>query len=390
MTLPVYLDHHATTACAPEVVDAILPWLAERPGNAGVRHHVYGQRAEAAVDAAREQVAAAIGAEPAEIVWTSGATEADNLAILGVADALEGPRHVVVGATEHRAVLDPARALAARGWEVTEVPPGPDGIVTAEAVEAALGPRTALVSVMLANNEVGVIQPVAAIAALCRARGVWCHTDAAQALGKLPLDVRALGVDLLSLSAHKAYGPQGVGALWVRRGRPMVPLEPRQRGGGQERGRRSGTVPVGLVAGFGVAAALALRDLDAGEPERLATLRDRLADALLALEGVVLRGARAPRLPHNLHVTVDGARSADLLAALRHEVACSAGSACSSTDARPSHVLLAMGLSEEEARGALRFGLGRSTRDEDVDRAVEALRRCIPAARARRIPSSMG
>ncbi len=378
--LPVYLDHHATTPCAPSVATAMWPWFTERVGNAGVRHHVYGQQAEAAVEHARTQVAAALVADPVEMVLTSGATEANNLAIFGVADGWSAPGHLVVGSTEHRAVLDPMRRLVSQGWELTEVLPGPDGIIPAAAVAAALRPTTRLVSVMLAHNEIGVLQPVAEIAALCRAAGVLVHTDAAQTLGKVPLDVRALGVDLLSLSAHKAYGPQGIGALWVRRGRPLLTLEPRQLGGGQERGRRSGTVPVALAVGFGAAAALAIEDLGSGEPERQGALRDRLADALLSLPGVTLRGAWSPRLPNNLHITVEGARSADLLAGLRQEVACSAGSACSTSDARPSHVLLAMGLSEEEARGALRFGLGRSTTEHDVDRAIIALRRALPAA----------
>lgn len=385
---PVYLDHHATTPCDPAVAEAMAPWFAGWFGNPASTHHLYGQRAAAAVQVARERIAASIGAEPDAIVLTSGATEADNLAILGLADAHTGPRHLVVSALEHRAVLDPARALQARGWTLTELRPGPDGRHHPDDVAAALRPDTALVSIHAANHEVGVLQPIAEIAARCRAAGVPLHTDAAQAWGKIPLDVGALGVDLLSLSAHKACGPQGIGALWIRRrGRPRIPITARQLGGAQERGLRSGTVPVALAVGFGVAAERVTADLLSGEPARLTALRDRMLAALSTLPGVTVRGSREHRLPNNVHITVEGCSSAALLAALRHHVACSAGSACSSGDARPSPVLLALGLSPEEAAGALRFGLGRVTTDQDVEQALDALVRIIPTVQASREPA---
>lgn len=380
MTGPVYLDHHATTPCDPRVVDAMVAVWRSGAANAASIHHLPGQKAAAQVSLGRERVARSIGAESSEIVFTSGATEANHLALLGVAEAHGRPGHLVVSAVEHRAVLEPARRLAARGWDLTIVAPDADGRVTPEAVAAALRDDTVLVSVQAANSEVGTIQPVAAIAAAAKARGALVHVDAAQAWASVPLDVHALGLDLLSLSAHKAYGPQGVGALWIRRRGPRVPILPIQVGGSQEDGLRAGTVPVALVAGMGVAAELVVADLADGGPARLAARRDRLRDALLALPGVTLRGPHHDRLPGNVHVTVAGVPSAMLLGALRRTIACSAGSACASGDARPSPVLLAMGVPEAEAGGALRFGLGRGTTDDEVDRACDAVARIVPDA----------
>jgi cysteine desulfurase len=374
---PLYLDHHATTPCDPGVVAAMLPYFTEHFGNAGSRQHAWGMRAAAAVDMAREQVAHLIGAAPEEILFTSGATEADNLAIFGVARS-DPRRHLVTVATEHHAVLDPMRRLVQEGWSLTEVEVGPDGVVDPDAVAAALQPDTALVSVMLGNNEIGAVHPVAEITRLARARGALVHTDAVQAAGRLPLDVRTLGVDLMSLTAHKMYGPKGIGALWVRRGRPRVALEPLGYGGGQERGLRSGTLPVPLIVGFGAAAVRAEAGLTSGEPARLTALVDRLWARLRQLDGVVLNGPEAGRLPGNLSVAFAGVTAAALMMELR-PIAVSAGSACSTGRAAPSHVLLAIGRDPELARGTLRFGMGRSTTEDEVDhvadRVEEALRR---------------
>lgn len=380
MAGPIYLDHHATTPLDPAVADAMRPWLDGLFGNAGSTVHGFGLRAKAAVDVARAQVAAAVGADPDDVLFTSGATEADNLAILGLADAVGTPGHVVTVATEHKAVLEPVRALAARGWRTTELVPDATGLVTPNQVEAALADDTRLVSIMLVNNETGVIQPVTEIAERCRARGVLVHTDAVQALGKIAVDRDALGADLLCVSAHKIHGPQGIGALVVRRrGRPRVALTARQLGGGQERGLRPGTVPVMLTVGFGVAAERAAADVASGGPDRVRVLRDALWDHLRAEGGVHLHGSWTHRVAHNLNLRFDGVPSKELFRALRATVACSAGSACSTGKPKPSHVLTAMGVDEADAWGAVRLGLGRSTTAEEVDRAgaaiVEAVRR---------------
>lgn len=376
---PIYLDHHATTPCAPEVIEAMLPYFGVHFGNAGSGQHAWGMRARAAADLAREQVAELIGASPRDVVWTSGATESNNLALLGVARACPSKGHLITVATEHKAVLDPMHQLTREGWALTVLTPGPDGLLHPDQLSEALRPDTALVSVMLANNEIGVIQPVRALAERCRAHGALLHTDAAQATGKIPVQVEQLGADLISLTAHKTCGPKGVGALYVRPGRPRVRLEALQHGGGQERGWRSGTLPVPLLVGFGAAAALAAADLIAGEPDRQRALRDLLWNGLHGL-GPVLHGAASPRLPNNLNLRFDDLSSASLMRALR-PIACSAGSACSTGDAEPSHVLTALGLTATEARGALRFGLGRTTTREDIDATVLALHAAVTQAR---------
>lgn len=375
----IYLDHHATTPCDPGVVEAMLPYFTEHFGNAGSRQHSWGMRAAVAVDMAREQVARLIGAQPEEIVLTSGATESDNLAVLGVARASER-RHLVTVSTEHHAVLDPMRQLAGQGWSLTEVAVGADGVVDPDAVEAALRPDTALVSVMWGNNEIGAVHPVAEIARRCRERGVLVHTDAVQAAGRLALDVRSLGVDLLSLTAHKMYGPKGIGALWVRRGRPQVALEPLVYGGGQERGLRSGTLAVPLIVGFGAAAARAQAGLQQGEPERLSALAGRLWARLQELEGVFLNGPAEGRLPGNLSVAFAGVTAAALMMEVR-PIAISAGSACSTGRAAPSHVLLAIGRDPDLARGTLRFGVGRSTTEAQIDEVGERVVRAVQRLR---------
>lgn len=380
----LYLDHHATTPCDAGVVEQMIPWFTEHFGNPGSRQHGFGLRAAAAVDLARERVAASIGARPEQIVFTSGATEADNLAIFGVARASH-KRHLITCTTEHHAVLDPMRRLAAQGWTLTELVPDRAGLITAEQVEAAITPDTALVSVMLGNNEIGTIQPVAEIARRCRARGVLCHTDAVQAAGRLALDVEGLGVDLMSLTAHKVYGPKGIGALFVRD--LSVGLEPLQLGGGQERGLRSGTLPVPMIVGFGAACSLAVERVAAGEPDRQRALGEALWRGLQPLGGVHLNGPTEGRLAGNVHVSFEGVTSATLMSELR-PIAVSAGSACGSGRARPSHVLEAIGLPDPLARAALRFGLGRSTTLADIDRVLARLAEVLPRLRRRTAPSA--
>jgi cysteine desulfurase len=376
-----YLDHHATTPVDERVLEAMARWAGPDFGNAASTTHAYGWRAQAAVDLAREQLAAALGAaDPAEIVFTSGATESNNLAILGLADAAGMPGHIVTLVTEHPSVLDPCRALQRRGWRVTELPVAADGLVDPDRVEAALEPDTRLVSVMMANNEIGVLQPVAEIAGRCRERGIPFHTDAAQAAGKIPLDAANQELDLVSVSAHKVYGPKGIGMLRVRRrGRGRPRLEPRQYGGGHEGGLRSGTLPVALIVGLARAVEIAL-DEGQAEQDRLKRLRDALCEGLeLALpERVRVNGHPTRRLAGNLNVTflgVDGDRLMSDLGGL----AVSSGSACSSAKAEPSPVLLALGLSPAEARASIRFGLGRSNDEADVRLAVE---RILAAVRA--------
>ena len=376
---PVYLDHQATTPLDPRVLEAMLPWLTAEFGNAASRQHSWGWTAESAVEAAREEVAAALGVAPREVVFTSGATEANNLAILGAARAAKGRRHVVTSAVEHRAVLDPCRQLAAEGFEVTVLAPDATGRVSADAVAAAITGETLLVSLMAANNEVGALNPVAEIGALCAERGVLFHTDAAQAFGKVPLDL-GTGAALASLSAHKLYGPKGVGALWVR-SRPRVPLSPILFGGGHERGLRSGTLNVPAIVGFGVAARLAARERES-EAARLLSLRERLDGAIRgALEGVFLAGHAVDRLPGNLSLSFEGVDGERLVAELR-DVAVSSGSACTTASGEPSHVLAALGVPPALAKATLRFGLGRFTTAAEVDLAAGAVVAAVRRLRA--------
>jgi cysteine desulfurase len=373
LNLPIYLDNHATTCPDPRVVEVMLPYFTTIYGNAASLAHRFGWDAAAAVDRARAQVADAIGAEPAEIILTSGATEANNLAIKGALPHLKRKgNHLVAAATEHKAVLDPLRRLAREGWDLTIVPPDAYGLIAPEAIESALIDRTVLVSVMVANNEVGTINPIAAIGRLCRDRGIVFHTDATQAVGKIPLDVQADAIDLLSLSGHKIYGPKGVGALYVRRRDPQVRLTPLFDGGGHERGFRSGTIAVPLVVGLGAALELALQERDT-EAARLSALRDRLHDGLAArLPAIRLNGHPTRRLPGNLNLSFAGVDGEALLMAMR-DVAVSSGAACTSANPEPSHVLRAIGLDEDLARASLRFGLGRFTTAEEIDFAIDAV-----------------
>lgn len=369
---PVYLDCQSTTPVDPRVLDAMLPYFTERFGNPHSSSHMFGGEAAEAVEAARAQVAALIGAEAREIVFTSGATESNNLAIKGAARFLRGRRNrVVTLATEHKCVLESARRLEREGFETAVLPVGADGLIELDRLAEAIDARTALVSVMAANNEIGVVQDLAAIGALCRRHGVLFHSDAAQAVGKLPIDVEAMNIDLLSISGHKIYGPKGVGALYVRR-RPRVRLEPLFDGGGQERTFRSGTLPVPLCVGLGAACAVAQTEM-AEEGERLGRLRDRLLDRLLvALPGTVLNGDRHRRLAGNLSVAFPGVDALALLKALP-DLAVSTGSACTSAAVEPSYVLRAIGLADELAAGALRIGLGRFTTEAEVEFAADAL-----------------
>jgi cysteine desulfurase len=370
---PVYLDNHATTRTDPRVVEAIIPYFAEIYGNSASVSHRFGWDAAEAVERARAQVAEAIGAEAREIVFTSGATESNNLAIKGTARArARAGNHIVTAVTEHKAVLDPIKRLARQGCEITIVPCDDCGRISADAVASALTDRTVLVSIMAANNEVGTINPIAEIGRLCHERGIVFHTDAAQAVGKIPLDVHSAGVDLLSLSAHKIYGPKGIGALYVRRRDPQVRLEPLVDGGGHERGLRSGTVAVPLVVGLGLAVEIAGRERPE-EAIRVLELRDRLHEGIARLiPAIRLNGPPGGRLPGNLNLSFADVDGEALMMAMR-DVAVSSGSACSSASPEPSHVLLAMGLSEDMARASLRFGVGRFTTAEEIDFAVEAV-----------------
>ena len=376
----IYLDAHATTPVDPRVLDAMLPFLRDRAGNASSVDHAAGRQARDAVEAARRQVAAVIGASHKDIVFTSGATESDNLAIKGVADTGIHGNVIVTVATEHRAVLDPCRRLVARGFKLREVKVGSDGLVDLAALEAVLDARTILVSVMAANNEIGVLQPLAAIGRLTRARGILFHTDAAQAFGRIPIDVDAMGIDLLSISGHKIHGPQGVGALYVRSRQPTVRLAALFDGGGHERGVRPGTLNVPGIVGLGAAAAICAAEM-AAETTRLALLRDRLLAGLrAAIAGVHVNGALEPRLAHNLNVSIDG--TDETLASRLDGLAVSAGSACATGRIEPSHVLRALGVDAARAHGTLRFGLHRFTTEADVDRAIAIVRDGVERLRA--------
>ncbi len=372
---PIYLDYQATTPTDPRVVAAMTPYFFERFGNPHSVHHAIGRQAEAAVETARAQVAALINAEPREIVFTSGATESNNLAIKGVGRFQKiygrGTPHLVTCATEHKCVLESARRMESEGARVTYLPVRADGLVDLETLEAALTPDTVLVSVMTVNNEIGVIQPVAKIGALCRSRRIVFHTDAAQAVGKLSIDVQAANIDLMSLSGHKVYGPMGVGVLYVRR-RPRVRLEPLMDGGGQERGFRSGTLPLAPVVGLGAACALA-GEVMAAEAERLARLRALLLDSLTTrLDGVTLNGHPERRIPGNLNLSFAGVTAEALIAAMPG-LAVSTGSACTSAAVEPSFVLRALGLPDELAGASLRIGLGRFTTEAEVQKAADEI-----------------
>jgi len=368
----VYMDHNATTPLAEAVADRMSAVLREEFGNPSSVHH-FGQRAKAAVDEARSAVADLIGADPSEVVFTSSGTESDNFAIRGAAEALEpgGRRHLISSGIEHEAVLNTLKSLARRGWQTTLLPVGASGLVTAEALAAALTDQTAVVSIMHANNEIGTVQPVAELARLAKARGAVVHTDAVQTAGKIPVNVKGLGVDLLSLSAHKFYGPKGVGAIWVRRGLRLLPF---MTGGKQERGRRAGTENVAGIVGMGVAARLAVGHM-AEEGSRLAALRDGLERRILAaVPGTAVNGDPGTRVPSTTNISFDRVEAVSLLIALDLEgIAVSTGSACSSGTLEPSHVLKAMGLPAHRTQNSIRFSLGAANTEAEVDRVVGVL-----------------
>lgn len=366
---PIYLDNQATTPLDKRVLEAMLPYFTQHFGNPSSNNHFYGWEAEAAVKQARTVLAQAIHALPEEIIFTSGATEANNLAIKGVAEAyFQKGQHIITVQTEHNAVLDPCQYLRSLGFEITFLPVQNDGLLDLTQLEQACRPDTILVSVMAANNEIGVLQPLAAIGELCRDRSILFHTDAAQAIGKIPLDVEAMKIDLMSMTAHKVYGPKGSGALYVRR-RPKVQLAPQLHGGGQERGLRSGTLYTPQIVGFAKAVELAYQQDT--EPERLTQLRQRLWQQLSQLEGIHLNGHPTQRLPGNLNISVEGVDGAALLLGLQPVMAVSSGAACSSATTAPSHVLTALGHSEQLAYASIRFGIGRFNTADEIDLVAE-------------------
>ena len=378
--LPIYLDYAATTPVDPRVAEKMIPYLTELFGNQASRSHAYGWRAEAAVETARAQVAELVGADPKEIIWTSGATESDNLAIKGAARFYrQKGNHLITLATEHKAVLDPMRELEREGFKVSYLNPEANGLVDLAAFQAAITPETILVSIMLVNNEIGVIQDIAALGTICRERGILFHVDAAQATGKVPIDLKALPVDLMSFSAHKIYGPQGIGALYVRR-RPRVHLEPLIHGGGHERGLRSGTLPTHQIVGMGEAYRLAGESMGS-ENERIRALRDRFLAGIADMEEVYLNGDLEARVPHNLNVSFNFVEGESLMMAVK-ELAVSSGSACTSASLEPSHVLRALGRSDELAHSSLRITLGRYTTAQDIDFAVALLKDKVAKLRA--------
>ena len=385
MNKPIYLDYAATTPVDPRVAAKMAECLTldGNFGNPASRSHVYGWRAEEAVENARAQVAELINADPREIVWTSGATESNNLALKGAARARrkEGcGHHIITSRIEHKAVLDVCAHLEQEGFAVTYLDPGLDGIVDPSQVEEAMRPETVLVSIMHANNEVGTINDVAAIGALCRQRDVLLHVDAAQSVGKIPLDIKLMGVDLLSISAHKFYGPKGIGALYVRR-RPPLAIEPQMHGGGHERGMRSGTLPTHQIVGIGAASAIAKAEM-AAESERILLLRKRFHEQLKDIRGIFVNGDVERRLPGNLNLSIADVDGEALLLGLK-DLAVSSGSACTSASLEPSYVLRAMGVPDALAQSALRFSFGRFTSEQDIDAAVSALAKVVSALRSK-------
>ena len=378
---PLYLDYQATTPMDPRVLEAMMPYFTEKFGNPHSRSHAFGWEAEEAVEKAREQIASLIKADPREIVFTSGATESNNLAIAGVARFYKDRKnHIVTLVTEHKCVLDTCRHLEQEGFEVTYLPVEQNGLVDLEKLKAAITPKTAIVSIMGANNEIGVIQPLAEIGAICRAAGAFFHTDCAQAYGKVPLDVDAMKIDLMSISGHKIYGPKGIGALYVRR-KPRVRLVALIHGGGQERGMRSGTLPAPLCVGLGEAAAICAREM-ASEGERLQKMRDHFLTSVKArLPEVFVNGDMAQRLPGNLNISFAYVEGEGLMMGIK-DLAVSSGSACTSASLEPSYVLRALGVEEELAHTSLRIGLGRFTTEQDVDYAVEHIVQSVQRLRA--------
>jgi cysteine desulfurase len=376
MNLPIYLDNNATTPMDPRVLEAMLPYFTQKFGNAASRNHHFGWLAEEGVDYAREQVAKLIGASEKEIIFTSGATESDNLAIKGVFEMYKDKgNHIITAVTEHKAVLDACKHVEKLGGKVTYLPVKEDGLVDLAELEAAMTPETILVSIMYGNNEIGVIQPVRAIADIAHKHGALFMTDATQAVGKIPVDVNRDGIDLLALSAHKMYGPKGVGALYVRRKGPRVKVTAQMDGGGHERGMRSGTLNVPGIVGLGKACEIALNEMES-EAARLSAMRDRLQRELTTLEESYVNGNQEHRLPHTANISFKYVEGEGLMMAMK-DLAVSSGSACTSASLEPSYVLKSLGLSDDLAHSSIRFGLGRFTTDEEVDYAIEVTRKAV-------------
>ncbi len=373
LKLPIYLDHNATTPMDPRVLEAMLPYFVENFGNAASRNHSFGWQAEEAVDYAREQIAQLIGADPKEIIITSGATEGDNLGIKGVFEmyATKG-NHIITCTTEHKAVLDTCKHLEKLGAEVTYLEVQPDGLIDLKQLEAAMRPTTILVAIMYANNEIGVIQPVKEISAIAKKHGALFFTDAVQAVGKIPVDVNADGIDIMAFTAHKMYGPKGVGALYVRRKNPRVKVTAQMDGGGHERGMRSGTLNVPGIVGFGKACEVARLDMSA-DTERISKLRDKLENALTQIEESYVNGNPAHRLPHVSNISFKYVEGEGLMMGFNKDIALSSGSACTSASLEPSYVLKALGLGDDLAHSSLRFGLGRNTTEEQIDFTIKAV-----------------
>ena len=375
LKFPIYLDYSATTPVDPRVAEKMIPYLVEHFGNPASRSHAYGWETERAVEEARAEVAALVNADPKEIIWTSGATESDNLAIKGAAQFYKGKgKHVITVKTEHKAVLDTCRELERVGFEVTYLDVLENGLIDLDVLKAAMRPDTILVSVMFVNNEIGVIQPIAEIGELCREKGVVFHVDAAQATGKVEIDLRELKVDLMSFSAHKTYGPKGIGALYVRR-KPRVRLEAQMHGGGHERGLRSGTLATHQIVGMGEAFRIAREEM-AVENERIRALRDRLLEGLSGIDATYVNGDLEHRVPHNLNISFAYVEGESLIMAIK-DVAVSSGSACTSASLEPSYVLRALGRNDELAHSSIRFTIGRFTTEEEIDYTIDLLHRKI-------------
>ena len=377
LKFPIYLDHNATTPCDPRVVEAMIPYFTNSFGNAASRNHPFGWQAEEAVDYARDQVAKLIGADPKEIIFTSGATEADNLAIKGVFEmyASKG-NHIITCNIEHKAVLDTCKHIEKEGGEVTYLKVNPDGLIDMKELEAAIKPTTILIAIMYANNEIGTVMPMKEISALAKKKGILVFSDATQAVGKIPVDVNKDGIDLMAFTAHKMYGPKGVGALYVRRKNPRVKVTAQMDGGGHERGMRSGTLNVPGIVGFGKACEICLNEMEE-ETKRISALRDKLETALMKVEEAYINGSTQHRLPHVTNISFKYVEGEGLLMGFNKDIAVSSGSACTSASLEPSYVLKALGLGDDLAHSSLRFGLGRFTTEDQIDYTVEAVTKTV-------------
>ncbi|HET9745856.1 MAG TPA: IscS subfamily cysteine desulfurase [Chitinophagaceae bacterium] len=377
LKFPIYLDHNATTPCDPRVVDAMIPYFTNNFGNAASRNHPFGWQAEEAVDYAREQVAKLIGADPKEIIFTSGATEADNLAIKGVFEMYANKgNHIITCNIEHKAVLDTCKHIEKEGGEITYLKVNADGLIDMQELEASIKPTTILIAIMYANNEIGTVMPMKEISALAKKKGILVFSDATQAVGKIPVDVNKDGIDLMAFTAHKMYGPKGVGALYVRRKNPRVKVTAQMDGGGHERGMRSGTLNVPGIVGFGKACEICMNEMES-EAKRLSALRDKLETALMKIEEAYINGSTQYRLPHVTNISFKYVEGEGLLMGFNKEIAVSSGSACTSASLEPSYVLKALGLGDDLAHSSLRFGLGRFTTEDQIDYTIDAVTKTV-------------